>query len=207
MTENTPVRSARCRGCFALGSRGSCNYIFIMEHRRPCPPGAQCTARMTRKELSMRKVTWDTELGYKLWSEGKKDTEIASTLGIPTSTVTNYRLKHWAPAQKKTTAPQEVQPVAVSTEETPAEETEDPPEDLTGNEPRVPVPETYAPAFSCSMMRRCLHSALRSWTCWRLQRNTCPGSGRSVRQARYSLCGFGATRKISGVPGTPSTTC
>lgn len=94
----------------------------------------------------MRKATWDTELGRKLWAEGKKDTEIASALGIPTSTVTNYRLKHWAPAQKKTTAPQEVQPVAVSTEEMPAEEQEDPPEDLTGNEPRVPVPETHAPA-------------------------------------------------------------
>ena len=151
MTENTSVRSARCRGCFALGSQGTCNYIFIMEHRRPCPPGAQCTARMTRKELSMRKATWDTELGRKMWAEGKKDTEIASTLGIPTSTVTNYRLKHWAPARKKTTAPKEVQPVAVSTEETQAAETEDPPEDLTGNGPRVPVPETHAPAFSCSM--------------------------------------------------------
>lgn len=207
MTENTSVRSARCRGCFALGSQGTCNYIFIMEHRRPCPPGAQCTARMTRKELSMRKATWDTELGRKMWAEGKKDTEIASTLGIPTSTVTNYRLKHWAPARKKTTAPKEVQPVAVSTEETQAAETEDPPEDLTGNGPRVPVPETHAPAFSCSMMRRCLRSALRSWTCWRLQRNTCPGSGQSVRQVRYSLCGSGGTRKISGVPVTPSTTC
>lgn len=207
MTENTSVRSARCRGCFALGSQGTCNYIFIMEHRRPCPPGAQCTARMTRKELSMRKATWDTELGRKMWAEGKKDTEIASTLGIPTSTVTNYRLKHWAPARKKTTAPKEVQPVAVSTEETQAAETEDPPEDLTGNGPRVPVPETHAPAFSCSMMRHCLRSALRSWTCWRLQRSTYPESGRSVRPVRYSLCGSGGTRKISGAPVTQSTTC
>ena len=223
MTENTTVRSTRCRGCFALGSQGTCNYIFIMEHRRPCPPGAQCTARMTRKELAMRKATWDTELGHKLWAEGKKDTEIASTLGIPTSTVTNYRLKHWAPAQKKTTAPKEVQPVAVSTEETPATETEDPPEDLTGNGPRVPVPETHAPAirrqhafrypkrmlppFGVSMMTRCLRSALRSWTCWRLQRSICPGSGQSVRPVRYSLCGSGGTRKISGAPVTQSTTC
>lgn len=95
----------------------------------------------------MRKATWDTELGYKLWSEGKNDAEIASALSIPTSTVTNYRLKHWAPAQKKNTVPQEVQPAAVSTEETPAEETEDPPENLTGNGPRVPVPETHAPAI------------------------------------------------------------
>lgn len=147
MIEDTSVSSARCRGCFALGSQGACNYIFIMEHRRPCPPGAQCTVRMTRKELSMRKATWDTELGHKLWAEGKKDTEIASTLGIPTSTVTNYRLKHWAPARKKTTAPKEVQPVAVSTEETPATETEDPPEDLTGNGPRVSGTETHAPAI------------------------------------------------------------
>ena len=37
--------------------------------------------------------------------------------------------------------------MAVSTEETPAAETEDPPEDLTGNGPRVPVPETHAPAI------------------------------------------------------------
>lgn len=201
-----PGKTSSCRGCFALGHLGDCNYIFIMEHRRPCPPGAQCTARMTRKELTMRKASWDTELGRQMWAEGKKDTEIASALGIPTSTVTNYRLKHWAPAQKKTTTPKDVQPVAVSTEKTPAEETEGPPEDLTNNEPRVPVPETHAPAFSCSMMSRCLRSALRSWMYLQLQRTTCPGSGQSVRQVRYSLCGSGGVRKISGVPGTPSTT-
>jgi hypothetical protein len=43
----------------------------------------------------MKKPKWDTELGRLMWLEGKKDGEIADAFGIPTSSVTSYRVRHW----------------------------------------------------------------------------------------------------------------
>lgn len=43
----------------------------------------------------MRKPKWDTELGRLLWLDGRKDGEIADEFGIPISTVTAYRKRHW----------------------------------------------------------------------------------------------------------------
>ena len=46
-----------CKGCFHWRgeSFGSicCNYIFDEGHRRPCPPGQDCTVRRERGPLEM----------------------------------------------------------------------------------------------------------------------------------------------------------
>ena len=71
-------------------------YILIEDKMRPCPAGKGCTARRTRRlENRMKKPKWDTELGRLMWLEGKKDGEIADAFGIPTSSVTSYRVRHW----------------------------------------------------------------------------------------------------------------
>lgn len=48
----TPTFSTEyCEGCdYYFGSCSkTCNYIFVTGHRRPCPPGKDCTVRMERK--------------------------------------------------------------------------------------------------------------------------------------------------------------
>lgn len=143
-------QASQCRGCFALGSQSTCNYIFIMDRRRPCPPGAACMVKMTRKEFNMRKANWDTVLGRQMWEEGKKDAEIADAFGIPTGTVTSYRLKHWDQTnvpKKKPFSLEGMQPVAVDDDDdTPAEPEADSPAAQENEISRVPVPETHAPA-------------------------------------------------------------
>lgn len=44
--------SQYCKGCrYWDGNSGChcCNYIFIEGHRRPCPPGKECTVRKAKK--------------------------------------------------------------------------------------------------------------------------------------------------------------
>lgn len=102
----------------------------------------------------MRKAKWDTAIGRQMWEEGKKDAEIADAFGIPTGTVTSYRLKHWDKTnvpKKKPFTLEGMQPMAVDAGDEPSEDPEDPPVpdpfDLDAEEkPRVPVPETHAPA-------------------------------------------------------------
>ena len=86
-----------CEPCIYYGrSTLTCDYILLEDHPRPCPGGTGCTARRTRKELkNTRKPKWDTELGRLLWLDGRKDGEIADEFGIPISTVTSYRKRHW----------------------------------------------------------------------------------------------------------------
>ena len=99
--------TSRCGGCFFLGrSTGTCDYIFIVGVRRPCPPGKECTAFLpiSRKEEFMRKPNWDTEAGREMWLEGKKDAQIADAFGISVHAVTSYRVKHWQQTTKPAVA-------------------------------------------------------------------------------------------------------
>lgn len=85
-----------CAGCIYYGtSTETCDYILLEDSRRPCPPGSGCTVRRTKRRRRVRKPKWDTELGRLLWLDGRKDGEIADEFGIPISTVTAYRKRHW----------------------------------------------------------------------------------------------------------------
>lgn len=48
-----PEHKNPCEGCkYWFGNNEfsiCCNYIFIKGHRRPCPPGNECTVKETRK--------------------------------------------------------------------------------------------------------------------------------------------------------------
>lgn len=92
------VTDSFCEGCWYYrgGCTKTCDYIFLEDRPRPCPPGDGCTVRITRKDrIPMKKPTWDTEAGRQMWQDGKTDTEIADAFGISTGAVTSYRLKHW----------------------------------------------------------------------------------------------------------------
>ena len=116
-----------CEPCiYYARSCMSCDYILIEDKMRPCPAGKGCTARRTRRrENGMKKPKWDTELGRLMWLEGKKDGEIADAFGIPTSSVTSYRTRHWqkelirvedsplTEEPKEPTAPEAVSPEAM----------------------------------------------------------------------------------------------
>ena len=52
-----------CKGCIyfgVVGDYGCCNYIFMADKRRPCPPGKGCTVKVAlkrkRKERGKRKA-------------------------------------------------------------------------------------------------------------------------------------------------------
>lgn len=51
----------------------------------------------------MKKAGWDTETGYAMFVEGKKDSEIADAFGIKRSIVTVYRKRHWEGGAPKNT--------------------------------------------------------------------------------------------------------
>lgn len=38
-----------------------CSYIFVENHRRPCPPGDECTVKIARKVKRRKKVKADGE--------------------------------------------------------------------------------------------------------------------------------------------------
>ena len=52
-----------CTGCIywsgAYESSACCNYIFCVGHSRPCPPGKDCTEKVTGRRR--RKKAFDTE--------------------------------------------------------------------------------------------------------------------------------------------------
>lgn len=53
-----PLDTSSCAGCFyfsgvTLGGR-TCNYIFIVGKRRPCPPGKDCTVRKPGTQIDVK---------------------------------------------------------------------------------------------------------------------------------------------------------
>ncbi len=79
-----------CKGCaYAVYLSGvwCCDYLQIAGHRRPCPPGEDCTARkeadLTKKGSAfMKRRGWDTERARTLYDEKLSDAEIAGKVGL-----------------------------------------------------------------------------------------------------------------------------
>lgn len=85
-----------CQGCRHLvrcDSNGSCNYIFNMGHRRPCPPGEGCTA----KELDVPanripakpRRKYDVKRLKELYQSGMRWDDIAAEMGVDKRTLQN----------------------------------------------------------------------------------------------------------------------
>lgn len=53
------MASDYCNGCVYASSAHNiqmCNYIFVEDKMRPCPPGEGCTVKLTSKEIKKRKA-------------------------------------------------------------------------------------------------------------------------------------------------------
>lgn len=97
-----------CLPCIYYGKiTCTCDYILIAGHPRPCPAGAGCTVKTTKKDVKqMGKPRWDTEQGKKMWEQGMSDSEIARHFHIAANTVLHQRRSYWekgtaAPVKKK----------------------------------------------------------------------------------------------------------
>ena len=57
------AKDKHCDGCIYYRSFHNtdryCAYIFLTGSRRPCPPGAECTEKVTKKEWRWKKVKAD----------------------------------------------------------------------------------------------------------------------------------------------------
>ncbi len=76
-----------CKGCIYQACGRYCDYIGIVGHRRPCPPGSRCTVKTTRD----RRKKIDYAAIRHLYKQKKTDKEIAATVGCGVSTVARWR--------------------------------------------------------------------------------------------------------------------
>lgn len=85
-----------CNGCvYWAKTTRSCDYIFVEDRMRPCPPGDACTVRLTPREVAMSKATWDTQKAKGMWQAGFTDKDIAQEVGTTAASISYYRRKHW----------------------------------------------------------------------------------------------------------------
>ncbi len=92
-----------CKGCgyaVRLSDGWYCDYINITGHRRPCPPGKECTVRAVvgrdkkkewRDGFTAFRRSWDTEKARVLYGTGKLDREIAAEVGTTPGAVGLWR--------------------------------------------------------------------------------------------------------------------
>lgn len=71
MNKNHP-----CHGCIYLslvaGEHPCCNYIFMEDKRRPCPPGEGCTVKITSEEVKKQKAEKRRELSVEQMKRKKE---------------------------------------------------------------------------------------------------------------------------------------
>ena len=102
-----------CKGCVYrtyAGAEPICGYILAERHRRPCPPGEGCTAKVVGgKNTKMKRRTWDENRARQLYEEGKSDVDIADMVGATASAIAAWRrlnrLTSQNPPGRKSSAP------------------------------------------------------------------------------------------------------
>lgn len=87
-----------CKGCVYrtyAGAEPICGYILVERHRRPCPPGEGCTAKVVGgKNTKMKRRTWDENRARQLYEEGKSDVDIADMVGATASAIAAWRSRN-----------------------------------------------------------------------------------------------------------------
>ena len=102
-----------CKGCaYAAQLSGAwcCDYLQIVGHRRPCPPGEGCTVRKTanltkKGSAFMKRREWDTEKAKTLYDQKLSDVEIAGRVGATASAVAYWRRGLGLPANQELRPP------------------------------------------------------------------------------------------------------
>lgn len=87
-----------CKGCVYrtyAGGEPICGYILVERHRRPCPPGEGCTAKVVGgKNIKMKRRTWDENRARQLYEEGKSDVDIADMVGATAGAIAAWRSRN-----------------------------------------------------------------------------------------------------------------
>lgn len=107
-----------CKGCvYAARLSGAwiCDYLSVTGHRRPCPPGEDCTARkegdLTKKGSAfMKRREWDTDKARALYDQKLSDAEIAGRVGTTASAVAFWRRGLGLPANPGQRPPSQEEP-------------------------------------------------------------------------------------------------
>ncbi len=107
-----------CKGCaytVLLSGVWCCDYLQIIGHRRPCPPGEGCTVRkaanLTKKGSAfMKRRGWDTEKAKTLYDQKLSDAEIAGEVGATASAVAYWRRGLGLPANLERHPPPQEDP-------------------------------------------------------------------------------------------------
>ena len=94
-----------CRDCIYYGKNlDNCDYFEIMNALRPCPPGDECTVKVTKdgkrrepKPIHHTRKKWDTQLAFQMWIEGVSGKQIAEAVGCADVTIYNYAKKNGWP--------------------------------------------------------------------------------------------------------------
>ncbi len=102
-----------CKGfayAVLLSGAWCCDYLQIVGHRRPCPPGEGCTVRkaanLTKKGSAfMKRREWDTEKAKALYDQKLSDTEIAGRVGATAPAVAYWRRGLGLPANQELRPP------------------------------------------------------------------------------------------------------
>lgn len=152
-----------CAGCVYRGRAGSrdiCEYLLMTGHKRPCPPGENCTVKKMEGDGThmARQSSFDKERARALYEEGKSTVEVADMVGATESAIKSWihregiRRGRPAPAggtrpEVTVEIPEGLQP-AVRRDPPPEP---DPPEDAAPEEavepatPAMPEPEPEGP--------------------------------------------------------------
>ena len=110
--------TTNCRDCiYYQPNLDCCNYFEIMDTMRPCPPGDECTVKVSNGKTpdqfnsesiprrgGRRKAgetSWDTERAYRLWMEGVPTGHIAEMVAISPGTLSAYATKHGWPRDNR----------------------------------------------------------------------------------------------------------
>lgn len=87
-----------CKGCVYrtyAGGEPICGYILVERHRRPCPPGEGCTAKVVGgNNKKMKRRTWDENRARQLYEEGKSDVDIADMVGATAGAIAAWRSRN-----------------------------------------------------------------------------------------------------------------
>lgn len=107
-----------CEGCVyavLLSGAWCCDYLLMTGHRRPCPPGEDCTVRKegdyTKKGSAfMKRREWDTDKAKALYDQKLSDAEIAGRVGTTASAVAYWRRGLGLPANPGQHPPPQEEP-------------------------------------------------------------------------------------------------
>ena len=84
--EKTDIqRSMECSGCVYSAILRSnlvvCDYLCRTLHRRPCPPGKECTVRVNEPYFRVYEKKFDHDAIYAMLKEGVRVKDIADKIG------------------------------------------------------------------------------------------------------------------------------